>query len=88
VATELQIAELATQASATMNNDAIVMNPAELRARGFEVLVRALGWVNAVRFIQQNELSGLNYTAERDRILPNWDAAQMVQRMSAPESAQ
>jgi hypothetical protein len=27
-----------------------LLEPIELRARGFEVLVRDLGWVNAVRF--------------------------------------
>jgi len=29
-----------------------LLEPVELRARGFEALVNALGWVNAVRFIQ------------------------------------
>ena len=55
--------------------------PVELRARGFEVLVRSLGWVNAVRFVQQYETSKLDYTAERDSLLPNWDAYEMVLRM-------
>jgi hypothetical protein len=55
----------------------------ELRARGFDALVKTLGWVNAVRFIQQFERSGHNYTAERDTILPNWDAMELIQRMEA-----
>lgn len=60
-----------------------IMNPVELRARGFDALVAALGWVNAVRFIQQYEPSRLNYTAERDAILPSWDAMEMVKRLRA-----
>lgn len=59
----------------------ILLEPVELRARGFEALVKSLGWVNAVRFIQQYESSRLNYTAEREQILPDWDAAEMVRRI-------
>jgi hypothetical protein len=59
----------------------------ELRARGFEILARSLGWVNAVRFIQQYEPSRHNYTAERDALLPDWDAAELVGRMPATDSA-
>jgi hypothetical protein len=58
-----------------------LLEPVELRAKGFETLARALGWVNAVRFIQQYEPSKLNYTAERDSLLPGWDASEMVRRM-------
>lgn len=57
------------------------IEPIELRARGFEVLTQSLGWVNAVRFIQQYERSRMNYTDERDRILPDWDAEELVRRM-------
>lgn len=59
----------------------VLLEPVELRARGFDALVKALGWVNAVRFIQQYECSQLNYTAERDKILPDWDASEMVRRI-------
>ena len=59
-----------------------LMQPAELRARGFEALVRELDWVNAVRFIQEYEPSRGNYTAERDSLLPPWDAEEMVRRMT------
>ncbi len=31
-----------------------------LRRQGFEALVKALGWVNAVRFLQQYETSRLD----------------------------
>jgi len=58
-----------------------LLTPIELRSKGFEALVRSLGWLNAVRFIQQFELSSNNYTVERDAVLPNWDAAELVRRM-------
>ena len=58
----------------------LAARPAELRARGFRALVDALGWVNAVRFIQQFEIGTGNYTEERDAILPAWDAATMVSK--------
>jgi hypothetical protein len=47
------------------------LQPAELRSRGFDVLYRSLGWVNAIRFVQQYETSKLDYAAERDSLLPN-----------------
>jgi hypothetical protein len=55
-------------------------NPVELRIRGFKALVDALGWVNAVRFLRQYEPGIGNYTDERDDILPDWDAATLVQK--------
>jgi hypothetical protein len=59
----------------------MLLDPAELRHRGFAALVDALGWVNAVRFVQQYETSRLDYTAERDRILPEWDREELVRRL-------
>jgi hypothetical protein len=41
--------------------------------------------VNAVRFIQQYEPGRRNDTAERDAILPDWDAEEMVREMKAGE---
>jgi hypothetical protein len=61
--------------------NAILSDPVELRRQGFEALVRALGWVNAVRFLQQYETSQLDYTSERDRILPEWDASTLVSKL-------
>ena len=61
--------------------NAILLDPVELRRQGFEALVKALGWVNAVRFLQQYETSRLDYTRERDQILPEWDAATLVQKL-------
>lgn len=60
-----------------------LIQPYDLRVRGFEVLVRSLGWVNAVRFIQQYEPGAHDYTAERDQILPAWNAAEIVQQLKA-----
>lgn len=60
-----------------------VLQLVELRARGFEALVEALGWVNAVRFIQQYETSNLDYTAERRHILPDWGPDELVRRVQS-----
>lgn len=59
----------------------VLLEPVELRAKGFEALVGALGWVNAVRFSQQYEKSSLDYTRERRQILPDWDAEELVRRL-------
>ena len=58
-----------------------ITNPTELRQRGFDALVAALGWTNAVRFLQQYEVSHLNYTKERDQILPDWDVDTMIGKL-------
>ena len=58
----------------------VLIDPVELRRQGFEALVASLGWVNAVRFLQQYETSRLNYTEERDQILPLWDAETLVRK--------
>lgn len=65
--------------------NSVLLEPVELRARGFEILARSLGWVNAVRFIQQYEPSKLNYTTERDSLLPDWDANEMLRRLGEVE---
>ena len=59
---------------------AIISDPVELRRRGFEALVAALGWVNAVRFLQQYESGQHDYTHERDHVLPDWDAETLVRK--------
>ncbi len=57
-----------------------ILPPVELRKQGFVALVNALGWINAVRFLQQYE-SGLgDYTKERESFLPEWDEATLVQK--------
>lgn len=64
----------------------ILYDPIELRRRGVEALVNALGWVNAVRFLQQYETSSLDYTREREQLLPAWDAATLVQKLREKSS--
>jgi hypothetical protein len=49
----------------------IMNTPEELRREGFAALVSALGWVKAVRFIQQYERGEGDYTQERDQMLPD-----------------
>jgi hypothetical protein len=58
-----------------------LLEPAELRSRGFDALVDCLGWVNAVRFLQQYETSRLDYTAERAEVLPPWQADELVRQL-------
>ena len=57
-----------------------IVNPTELRHAGFRALAEALGWVNAVRFIRQYDPGAGNYTDERQALLPDWDAATLVQK--------
>jgi hypothetical protein len=45
-------------------------NPADLRKRGLEVLVRELGFVDAMRFMLQFETGRGDYTTERDSLFP------------------
>ena len=61
--------------------NAILSDPVELRRQGFEALVKTLGWVNAVRFLQQYETSRLDYTRERDQFLAEWDAETLLQKL-------
>lgn len=60
-----------------------LLDQAQLRTRGFEALVQAIGWTNAVRFVQQYESSRLNYTAERDQILPPSTAADLLRQLES-----
>jgi hypothetical protein len=58
----------------------VIADPNELRRRGFEALVHALGWVNAVRFLRQYEVGQGDYTRERETFLPDWDPETLVRR--------
>lgn len=57
-----------------------ITSPVELRSRGFQALVKELGWVNAVRFLREYEIGGGDYVRERDTILPDWDAETLVNK--------
>jgi hypothetical protein len=56
-----------------------IANPVELRRRGFQALVKELGWVNALRFLREYEAGAGDYVRERDSILPAWDAETLVE---------
>lgn len=51
-----------------MNTQYLTLN--EIRTIGFEALLRELGPVGAVRFIQQYESGRGNYTRDRQKWLP------------------
>jgi hypothetical protein len=57
-----------------------VLAPQELREKGFEALVAALGWVNAVRFIQQYDRGRGDSAHERDAMLPPWDSETIIRK--------
>lgn len=57
----------------------LIADPTELWNRGFQALVDALGWRNAVRFLHQSDPGSGNYTEERKDLLPDWDAAKLVE---------
>jgi len=56
----------------------LINDPVELRERGFEALVQVLGWVNAVRFLQQYERGAGDYTREREALFPDWDVERVL----------
>ncbi|HPD28904.1 MAG TPA: hypothetical protein PLL20_02835 [Phycisphaerae bacterium] len=56
----------------------LIPNPAELRRRGLEILVRELGYVNAMRLLLQYETGQGDYTRDRDQILSDWSVTEMV----------
>ncbi|HEX6898427.1 MAG TPA: hypothetical protein VF789_01890 [Thermoanaerobaculia bacterium] len=60
--------------------EALIINQSELRNRGFRALAEALGWPNAVRFLRQYDPGAGDYTEERRTLLPDWDAATLVQK--------
>jgi hypothetical protein len=55
-----------------------ITNPAELRRIGLQVLVRELGYVNAMRFLLQYETGQGDYTLQRHQVLPPWSPEEMV----------
>ena len=53
----------------------------QLRVKGFEALVAALGPADAVRFLQQYDLGSGDYTRERTRLLGNKTARQIFEAL-------
>ena len=66
-----------------------IANPAELRRRGLEILVRELGYLDAMRFLHQYETGRGDYTRERHQLLPAWTAEEIVREADklAPPAA-
>ncbi len=69
------------------------MTPIELRQRGYQALVDALGPIDAILFLQQAGWGVGNYTEERQQWLSSvtrqefWqDVERMRARKSSPES--
>ncbi len=60
--------------------EALIINPSELRNRGFRALAEALGWPNAVRFLRQYDPGVGDYTEERRTLLPDWDSSTLIQK--------
>lgn len=58
----------------------VIVDPVELRRKGFAALVESLGWINAVRFIRQYEQGQGDYTRERQSVLPDWEADTLVKK--------
>ena len=55
-----------------------ITSPAELRRRGLEVLVRELGYVDAMRFLLQYETGQGDYTRDRRQFLPSWTVEELI----------
>jgi hypothetical protein len=55
-----------------------IRNPVELRRRGVEILVRELGYADAMRFLLQYELGAGDYTQERKNLMPEWNVDEMI----------
>jgi len=55
--------------------------PSELRRAGIEALVKALGPIGMIRFVQQFDLVREDYTAERDSILGGATVDQLVDEL-------
>lgn len=55
-----------------------VPTPAEIRERGFQALVKELGYADALRFLLQYESGRGDYTEERGALLPSWSSAEVV----------
>lgn len=57
-----------------------ISNPADLRKRGTEVLVRELGFADAMRFLHQFDNGRGDYTEERQQLLPDMPADELIRR--------
>lgn len=58
----------------------VITNPAELRRKGLEVLVRELGYVNAMRYMLQSETGYGDYACDRDAALPDGSVEELARQ--------
>ncbi|MCI0366040.1 MAG: hypothetical protein L0219_19450 [Phycisphaerales bacterium] len=58
-------------------------NPAELRRKGIEVLVRELGYADAMRFLLQFNTGQGDYTKDRDAMMPAWSDDELLREADA-----
>ena len=56
-----------------------IASPVELRRRALEILVRELGYSDAMRFMLQYESGSGDYTRDRDSFLPDWTPEALFQ---------
>ena len=63
-----------------MNNDYMTLN--EIRALGFETLLRELGPVATIRFMQQYESGRGNYTRDRHQWLTKKSVKELAQEIT------
>jgi hypothetical protein len=57
-----------------------MLTAADLRLRALEILVRELGYANAMRFMHLYELGQGDHTRERETILPDWSSEELLRR--------
>lgn len=63
-----------------MTTDAL--SPYEIRALGFEALLRELGFAGAIRFIQQYESGRGDYARDRKKNLPKRSVREIGRQIS------
>jgi hypothetical protein len=64
-----------------------ILTPHQVKLRAYEVLVRELGFVDALRFLQQYELGQGDYTKERESMLPDWTARELLRRATGNDAS-
>ena len=68
-----------------MNTEYLTLN--EIRTMGFEALLRELGPVGTIRFIQQYETGRGNYTRDRHKLLPKKSVKEIGRRAAKGRQA-